>query len=60
MVDGFQEAILDFLELKFRKVGVKQARKVRSVREVKRLQALLRAAKDAETLDEALSVIRDD
>jgi hypothetical protein len=60
VAEGFQAAVLEFLELKFKKVGAKQSRKVRSVRDVQRLQAILRAAKDAETLDEALAVIRDD
>ena len=51
---GFQSAILELLELKFKKVAAKHVRKVRSVREVKRLSAVLRAASEANTLEEAL------
>jgi hypothetical protein len=54
VAEGFQRAVLKLLELKFKKVGPKQARKIRSVHEVEQLQALLQAANEAETLEEAL------
>ncbi len=60
VAEGLQIAILELLELKFKKVAAKHARKVRSVREVERLQAVLRAVSEASTLDEALSPLRDD
>ena len=60
VAEGFQAAILELLELKFKKVAAKHTRAVRSVREVKRLQAVLRAANEASTVDEALSPLRDD
>jgi flagellar biosynthesis/type III secretory pathway protein FliH len=60
LAEGFQAAVLDFLELKFKKVGPKQARKVRAVRELERLQALFRAAQEARTLEEALAPLADD
>ena len=56
---GFQAAILELLELKFKKVAAKHVRKIRSVSEVERLQAVLRAVHNANTLDEALSPLRD-
>jgi hypothetical protein len=56
---GYQAAILELLKLKFKKVGAKHSRKVRSVRELPRLQVLLRAASDADSLAEALSLIQD-
>ncbi len=59
VAEGFQAAILELLELKFKKVAAKHARKVRSVREVERLQAVLRAVNEANTLEEALSPLRD-
>jgi hypothetical protein len=55
----YQDAILELLELNFKKVGTKQARKVRAVCDIKRLQALLRGAREADTLDEALSAIQE-
>jgi hypothetical protein len=54
---GFQAAILELLELRFKKVAAKHARKVRSVSEVKRLHVVLRAASEANTLDETLSAL---
>jgi flagellar biosynthesis/type III secretory pathway protein FliH len=60
VAEGFQAAILQLLELKFKKVAAKHAREVRAVREVERLQAVLRAASEANTVDEALSPLRDD
>ena len=48
--EGFQLAILDLLELRFKKVAAKHARKVRSILEVERLQAVLRAVYEAKTL----------
>jgi hypothetical protein len=47
------------LELKFKKVGEKQARKVRAARDIEQLQALFRSASDADTLDEVLALLRD-
>ncbi len=58
LAEGFQNALLELLELKFKKVPAKQAAKVRSLRDLDRLRALLRAANDADTLDDALSLIR--
>ncbi len=60
VAEGFQRAILELLEVKFKRVGAKHARLVRSVHEVERLQAVLRAANEASTVDEALSPLRDD
>ncbi len=58
LAEGLQDGILALLETKFKKVGAKHTRAIRAVREVDRLQALLRAAKRAETLDEALALLR--
>jgi hypothetical protein len=57
---GFQAAILELLELKFKKMAAKHVRKVRSLREVKRLSAVLRAASEANTVEEALLPLCDD
>ena len=57
VAEGLQIAILKVLEHKFKKLPAKHIRKVRSVREIDELSALLQAANDAETLDEVLSVI---
>ncbi len=54
---GFQIAILKLLELKFNKVPANHRRKVGSVRDLERLNALLQAANDAKTLDEVLSLL---
>jgi hypothetical protein len=59
VAEGFQAAILELLKFKFKKVSAKHTRMVRSVHEVKRLQAVLRAASEANTVDEALSPLRD-
>jgi hypothetical protein len=59
LVEGYHGAILKLLELKFKKVGAKHARMVRAVHDVERLQALLSATNDAETLEAALSPRRD-
>ena len=53
MAEGFQIAILKLLELKFKRVPAKQARKLRTVRDLDRLQTLLQAASTASTLNEA-------
>ncbi len=60
IAEGFQAAILKLLERKFKRVPAARARKIRSVRDVERLQALLLSVTDAGTLDEALSPLRDD
>jgi hypothetical protein len=54
-VDHPTLAILKLLELKFKKVPPKHMRKVRSVSDIDRLNALFQAAIDAKTLPEALS-----
>ena len=59
LAEGLQIAILEVLEGKFKKVAAKQAAKVRSLRDLDRLRALLRAASHADTLDDALSLIRE-
>jgi hypothetical protein len=56
VTEGLQIAILKLLELKFKKVPATLKRKVRSVREIEPLSALLQATIDAETLDEVLSL----
>ena len=50
---GLQIAIFKLLEFKFKKVPAKHARKLRSVRDLDRLETLLQAANTARTLDEA-------
>jgi flagellar biosynthesis/type III secretory pathway protein FliH len=60
IAEGFQAAILQLLERRFKKVAAKHVRLVRSVHNVERLTALLRAAVEANTLDEALSSLRGD
>ncbi len=57
VAEGLQIAILKLLELKFKKVPAKHERKLRSVREIGWLSALLQAATDARTLDEVLSLL---
>ena len=57
VAEGLQIAILKLLELKFKKVPAKHERKLRSVREIERLTALLQAANDAQTLDELISLL---
>ncbi len=55
---GIQGSIVEVLERRFKKLTAKQAREIRSVSDVDELRALLRAAIDAGTLDEALSALR--
>lgn len=58
LAEGLQAGVLALLAAKFKKVGAKDARKIRSMRDAERLQELLQAAADAKTLDEALSLLR--
>jgi hypothetical protein len=44
------------LETRFTRVGAKYRRELRSLRDVERLEALLRAAARAETLDDLFSL----
>lgn len=60
MAEGFQTALQELLESRFKKLSPAQTRKIRAVRDLKRLQALFRAAQHAYTLDEALATLRDD
>jgi hypothetical protein len=57
VAEGLQIAIIQLLERKFNKVPAKHSRKIRSVNEIERLSELLRAATDARTLDEVLSLL---
>ena len=56
---GFRSRFSSSLELKFKKVPAKQARKLRSVRDLDRLETLLQAASTASTLDEAFLPIEE-
>jgi hypothetical protein len=58
LAEGLQAGILALLKLKFKKVSSRDARKLRSVREVERLHDLLRAVTRAESLDEVLALLR--
>ncbi len=58
-IEGSQNAVLYVLKFRFKRVGAKHTREVRSVHELKRLRALVRAAVVADTIDQALSSIRD-
>jgi hypothetical protein len=55
LAEGLQKGVLALLRLRFDTVGAKVARKVRSVHDVKRLEAVMRTATDAKTIDEAIA-----
>ncbi|MGO9471234.1 MAG: hypothetical protein ACLQIB_47530 [Isosphaeraceae bacterium] len=56
--EGLQAGILALLETKFQRVGAKYKREVRALRDVERLEAPLRAATQAKTLDDVFSLLR--
>jgi hypothetical protein len=58
LAEGLQAGIVAVLEARFTRVAAKYKRQLRSEREVERLDALLRAAARAETLDEVFSLLR--
>jgi predicted transposase YdaD len=58
LAEGLQKGILALLKSKFPTAVTKFARRIRSVRDVERLEALMQAVTEAETLDEALAALR--
>ncbi len=55
LVEGLQKGVLALLQLKFDAVGTKIKRKVRSVHDVGRLEAVMSRVTEAKTIDEAIA-----